>query len=91
MIKKFLVWRGAYPLDKMSPGEYVKDIKVPTMYVQARHDPWTELSDIQGFFENTPANPKEFFWIEDTAHRFESYNYFEKKPAVMLDWLSKWV
>ena len=91
MIKKFIVWRGGHPLDKMSPGEYAKDIKVPTMYVQARHDPWTELSDIQGFYNNTPDNPKEFFWIEDTTHRFESYNYFEKKPVVMLDWLKRWV
>ena len=60
MVKKFIVWRGAYPLEKMSPRDYTLDIKVPTMYVQARNDPWTELSDIQGFYNNTPDNPKEF-------------------------------
>jgi hypothetical protein len=64
----------------MSPAEYTKDIKAPALYVQARNDPWAELSDIQGFFAGTPDNPKEFFWIEDTRHRFESYNYFEDKP-----------
>ena len=85
MVKKFIIWRGAYPIERMSPGEYVKDIKVPTIYIQAKNDPWTEMSDIQSFYENTPDNPKDFFWIEDTTHRFESYSYFETKPAKMLE------
>jgi hypothetical protein len=38
MVKKFVVWRGAYPLVEMSPKKYAKDLKVPTMYVQARKD-----------------------------------------------------
>jgi len=91
MVKKFVVWRGAYPLEEMSPRKYVKDLKVPTMYVQARNDPWTDLSDIQGFYEDTPDNPKGFFWIEDTAHRFESYSYFQNRPEKMLEWIRKWV
>ncbi|MGD9115876.1 MAG: alpha/beta hydrolase [Dehalococcoidia bacterium] len=91
MIKQFVVWRGAHPLGEMSPKKYVKDIKVPTLYVQARNDPWTELSDIQGFYANTPDNPKEFFWIEDTTHRFESYSYFQDRPSKMLEWLGKWL
>jgi predicted alpha/beta hydrolase len=91
MVKKWVTWRGANAVERMSPGEYVKDITVPTMYVQARNDPWTELSDIQGFFSNTPDNPKDFFWIEDTKHRFESYSYFQNKPDKMLEWLRKWV
>jgi hypothetical protein len=91
MIKRFIIWRGGQPIETMSPANYVKDLKVPTKYVQARHDPWTELSDIQGFYNNTPDNPKEFYWIEDTTHRFESYSYFQDKPEVMLEWVKKWV
>ncbi len=91
MVKKFVVWRGAHPLEKMSPKEYVTDIKVPTLYVQARNDPWTELSDIEDFYRDTPDNPKEFFWIEDTTHRFESYSYFQDRPEKMLEWLRKWL
>ncbi len=90
-VKQFIIWRGAHPLGKMSPREYAKDIKVPTMYVQARNDPWTDLSDIQSFYENTPDNPKDFFWIGDTTHRFESYSFFETRPAKMLEWIKKWV
>ena len=91
MIKKFVVWRGGYPLGEMSPEKYVKDLKVPTMYVQARNDPWTELSDIEGFYADTPDNPKEFFWIEDTTHRFESYTYFQDRPEKMLEWIGAWI
>ena len=91
MVKKWVVWLGTYPLNQMSPLEYASDIKVPTMYVQARNDPWTELSDIQEFYNNTPDNPKEFFWIEETRHRFDSYVYFQNKPEKMLEWLQKWV
>jgi dienelactone hydrolase len=91
MVKKFIVWQGAPPLEKMSPREYARDIKVPAMYVQARNDPWTELSDIEGFYAVTPDNPKDFFWIENTKHRFESYHYFEDKPEVMMEWIRKWV
>jgi uncharacterized protein len=35
MVKKWVVWLGAYPLKEMSPLEYASDIKVPTMYIQA--------------------------------------------------------
>ena len=91
MVKRFIVWRGAYPLEEMSPKKYVKDLKVPTMYVQAKNDPWTDLSDIQGFYEETPDNPKDFFWIENTTHRFESYSYFQERPEKMLEWIRKWI
>ena len=90
MIKRFVNWRSRYPLENMSPYLYVKDIKVPTLYVQARNDPWTELSDIQSFYDNTPE-PKEFYWIEDTKHRFESYSYFQDKPDKILEWLERWM
>jgi pimeloyl-ACP methyl ester carboxylesterase len=86
MVKRFVNLRSAHLLEKMSPYEYVKDLKVPVLYVQARNDPWTELSDIQSFYENTPG-PKEFYWIENTKHRFESYSYFQKNPEKMLEWL----
>jgi alpha-beta hydrolase superfamily lysophospholipase len=90
LVKKFVAWRGKYPLEKMSPADYVKDIKASTMYVQTRNDPWTELSDIQGFYDQTPS-PKEFFWLEGLTHRFQGYQYFGYHPEKMLGWLKKWM
>lgn len=90
IIRQFVNWQSKYPLQDMSPGSYVKDIKVPTLYVQVRNDPWTELSDIEGFYDHTPSE-KEFFWLEGLAHRFEGYQYFGEKPQKMLEWLKKWM
>jgi len=90
LVKKFVKWQSGCDIEDMSPKDYVKDIKVPTLYVQARNDPWTELSDIEGFYKDT-AEPKEFYWIEKTKHRFESYSYFQDNPEKMLEWLEKWM
>jgi pimeloyl-ACP methyl ester carboxylesterase len=75
-------WLGGHPLEAMSPREYVKDITVPTLYVQGKVDPWTELSDIEGFYEATVA-PKEFWWL-DTDSRPAAYQYVGEHPQRML-------
>ena len=90
VIKFFVNLQSKYRLQDMSPRDYVKDLKVPTLFVQVRNDPWTELSDIQGFYEVTPAE-KEFFWLEGFTHRFEGYQYFGDNPQRMLDWFKKWM
>ncbi|HVO77740.1 MAG TPA: alpha/beta fold hydrolase [Methanomassiliicoccales archaeon] len=77
-------------LHDMSPRDYVKDIKVPTLYVQTRADQWTQMSDIQGFYDNTKAT-KDFLWLEGLNHRFQGYQYFGDHPEKMLEWLGKWM
>lgn len=90
MVKKFVNMRSEHKLEDMSPKDYVKDIKVPTLYVQTKNDPWTELSDIKGFYDNTPAE-REFFWIKDTTHRFQGYQFFQERPERMLEWLKRYM
>jgi pimeloyl-ACP methyl ester carboxylesterase len=90
LVKAFVNLQSKYRLEDMSPANFVKDIQVPTLYVQTRNDPWTELSDIMGFYENTRA-AKEFFWIEGLTHRFQGYQYFGDNPEKMLEWLKKWL
>ena len=79
-------WLGGHPMDEMSPRECIKDIKVPTLYVQGRLDPWTELSDIEGFYEATRA-PKEFWWLEKTKSRVEAYQYVGEHPQRMMEFI----
>ncbi len=90
LVKAFVNMQSKYPLEDMSPANFVKDIQVPTLYVQTRNDPWTEPNDITGFYENTKV-PKEFFWIEGLTHRFQGYQYFGDNPEKMLKWLKKWL
>jgi len=89
-IKNYFNLQSKYRLENMSPARFVKDITVPTLYVQTRNDPWTEMSDITGFFENTRV-AKEFFWLEGFTHRFQGYQYFGEHPEKMLEWLKKWM
>lgn len=90
MIRTFVKSMSGHELSEMSPKNYVKDIKTPTLYAQAKNDPWTDLNDIKSFYKNTNS-PKEFYWIENTKHRFESYSYFQDYPEIMLNWLKKWM
>jgi dienelactone hydrolase len=89
-IKFFVNLQSKHHLQDMSPREYAKDINVPILYVQVRNDPWTELSDIEGFCASTRTE-KDFLWLEGFTHRFEGYQYFGDHPERMLDWLKKWM
>jgi pimeloyl-ACP methyl ester carboxylesterase len=90
LIKLFVNLQSKHRLQDMSPARFVRDLKVPTLFVQTRNDPWTEPSDIQGFYENTPTE-KEFFWIEGKTHRFQGYQYFGEHPEKVLEWLKRWM
>jgi alpha-beta hydrolase superfamily lysophospholipase len=78
---------GGYPLEEMSPRSYVKDIKLPTLYIQSRNDSWTEMPDILSFYEDTTA-PKEFHWLETTQHRLEAYQHVSENPQPIIDFIN---
>ena len=86
--KKVLEYTG-HTLEEMSPKEYVKDIGVPTLYVQVKTDPWTKPEDVQGFFDAT-SDPKELLWIEG-EERFDGYNYFGEHPEELLKFLAQYL
>jgi pimeloyl-ACP methyl ester carboxylesterase len=86
LTERFRRWLGGHPLDEMSPRDYVRDITVPTLYVQGRVDPWTELSDIQSFYDSTRAQ-KEFWWLETTRSRLEAYQYVCENAQPMIDFI----
>jgi dipeptidyl aminopeptidase/acylaminoacyl peptidase len=80
--------RGGYALSEMSPLAYAKDIRVPTLFVQARRDRWTTVADTQSFYDATPAE-KEIWWIEDITHRFKAYNHIGEHPERILEFVGK--
>ena len=86
MIRVFVRWQGGHDLFDMSPRAYLQAIKIPTLYVQTRTDPWTELSDIEGFYAETAA-PKEFWWMEQKMSRLQGYNYVGQHPEKIIQFL----
>lgn len=88
IVERIVQWRGGYAFEEMAPGRFAKDIEIPTMYVQAQEDPWTELSDIRGFYQATPG--AEALWlIQGKMRRFEAYNYVGEHPERILAFVEK--
>ena len=83
IIDRIVRLRGGYSLKAMSPREYVQDVAIPTLYIQAREDRWTELADIQSFYQGT-AGLKELWLIDGIKRRFEAYNYVGENPEQIL-------
>jgi dipeptidyl aminopeptidase/acylaminoacyl peptidase len=90
LTERIMLWRGGHPLAAMSPSEYVHDITLPTLYAQARTDPWTDLSDIKGFYEKTAA-PKDFWWFEGQLTRIDGYNYVGQHPERMTEFIKTYL
>ena len=66
---------------------HVAKVVTPTLLVQGRNDPWTNLDFIRELFETIPAE-KEMEWLETTKHRFDGYNWFGDHPEKMLEWFN---
>jgi pimeloyl-ACP methyl ester carboxylesterase len=78
---------GGYSLAEMTPGPYVQDLTLPTLYVQGRQDDWTDLGDIRGFYDKTTA-PKGFKWIETSRCRPEAYQQLGLHPEPLVDFVN---
>lgn len=87
-IRVFVTVIGGIDPDKMSPRDHVCNIKMPSLYVQTRTDPWTMLSDIEGFYAATPE-PKEFWWLEEKMTRLQGYNHVGQHPERIITFLQK--
>ena len=88
VVDAFLRLRGGYPLKAMTPLPFLKDLKVPVFYIQAREDRWTTAADTQSFYDATPGE-KEIWWIEGITRRFDAYNYLGAHPERIIAFAEK--
>ncbi len=79
IIDRIVRWRGGFALKEMSPLRYARDVEIPTLVIQARDDPWTELTDTQAYYQ-TLSGQKELWLIDGIQRRFETYNYVGDHP-----------
>ncbi|MEJ2552262.1 MAG: PhoPQ-activated protein PqaA family protein [Anaerolineales bacterium] len=79
IIDRIVRWRGGFALKEMSPLRYARDVVIPTLVIQAREDPWTELTDTQAYYQAL-SGPKELWLIDGIQRRFETYNYVGDHP-----------
>jgi len=88
IVDKIVQLRGGYAFEEMAPGRFCKDIDIPTMYIQAKEDPWTDLDDIRSFYETTPG-AEELWLIEGEMGRFDAYNFIGEHPERVLDFVDR--
>lgn len=84
-----VVKRKGLSLKEMSPATFLKDLNIPVMYVQLKADIFTDPSDVQSFYDNTPSAKKELLWLDGEHHRFYAFNYFGNEPEKMLSFIGK--
>ena len=70
--------------------DHVKKVVTPTLLVQGRKDPWTNLDFIDDVYEVIPVE-KEMYWLEEIEHRFDGYNWFGDHPEKMLAFFNKYL
>ncbi|MEM7122427.1 MAG: alpha/beta hydrolase, partial [Pseudomonadota bacterium] len=65
-------------------------IVVPTLLVQNKKDPWTNLDMVQAYFDELTVE-KEMRWLEIEKNRFAAYDFIGRQPADILSWFDKHV
>lgn len=81
--------RTGFRLDELSPLNHAQAVRIPTLLAQVRADTTTKIEVVQLIFDNIAATDKELHWIEGTDLRFQGYNYFGRRPEVMIDWFDQ--
>ncbi|OAT70978.1 hypothetical protein AWB85_00085 [Mycobacteroides immunogenum] len=81
--------RTGFRLDELSPLNHAQAVRIPTLLAQVRADTTTKIEVVQQIFDNIAATDKELHWIEGTDLRFQGYNYFGRRPEVMIDWFDQ--
>lgn len=69
---------------------YVKDISVPTLVIQNKNDPMTNLEMVKQYFEDLKVE-KEILWLDLEKKRAAAYDWIGKKPDKILEWFGKYV
>ena len=66
--------RGAYPLDSPLLLQFVRNVQIPVLYIQARRDAWGGSAEAQRFYDATPG-PKQIWWLDEPLGRLQAYDY----------------
>ena len=68
----------------------VKSITVPTLVVQNKNDPWTDLDFVQQFYDELTVE-KEISWVELADKRAAAYDYLGNKPQWIADYFGRFL
>ena len=67
---------------------YVKDISVPTLVIQNRNDPMTNLDMVNQYYNDLTVE-KEMLWLDLEKKRGAAYAWLGKNPEPIVGWFEK--
>ena len=85
---KITTERLGFDLNTKSFLQDAQQITVPTMVVQNRNDPWTNLDMVKEYFDNL-AVEKEMKWLDIENSRFAAYDFVGREPESLFGWFDK--
>ncbi|MEX3010311.1 alpha/beta hydrolase family protein [Hoeflea sp. TYP-13] len=65
-----------------------RQITVPTMVVQNKNDPWTNLEMVKEYYDNL-AVEKEMKWLDIEKSRFAAYDFVGREPEKLFGWFDR--
>lgn len=69
---------------------YVKDISVPTLVIQNRNDPMTNLEMVEQYYNDLTVE-KEMMWLDLEKKRGAAYAWLSDNPEKVSDWFDKYM
>ena len=68
----------------------VKDIKVPTLVIQNRNDPWTNRELVNEYYDHLNVE-KELWWLDLGKQRAAGYDWIGKNSDKILEWFGRYM
>jgi len=69
---------------------YVKDISVPTLVIQNKNDPMTNLGMVDQYYDSLTVE-KKMLWLDLDKKRGAAYDWLGNNPKPILDWFSRYM
>ena len=80
--------RLGFDLNEKSFLPDVKSITVPTMVVQNKNDPWTNMEMVNQYFDSLQVE-KEMKWLDIEKSRFAAYDFVGREPESLFSWFDQ--
>ncbi len=76
-------------MEKQNPLLFVNKITIPTLMLQNLNDPWGNIEHSKEIYEKIGTTEKEMIWLDEEAHRFLAYNWFNDNPEKLIAFFDK--
>ena len=69
---------------------YVKDITVPTLVIQNKNDPMTNMDMVKQYYDSLTVE-KDMLWLDLDKKRGAAYDWLGHNPEPILNWFGKYM